>query len=311
MLAREIGVRQLERLSLIRVQPTRILDLGCGPGTHAPALAERYPDAQLVALDVSRQMLLQLERTSYLPGDRGTYDRTLGRAVARARRWLSGQDRRESRRITPVNADFERLPFAPGSFDFIWSNFALTHANDLPSALKDLATATRTAGVVMLTVPGPDTLSELRRALTQLGLRDSTHPFPDMHDVGDMLIEAGFADPVVDTERITLEYSTPQVLWKDARALGAVTAREDRQRGLMTPRTLRKIEGALRITAKPPASDGGAADADRITMTIEVVYAHAWKAAPRTTRDGRAIIRLERDAVHGSDNSPRSSTHNT
>jgi malonyl-CoA O-methyltransferase len=299
VLAREIGLRQLERLSLIRAQPQRILDLGCGPGTHTAALSDRYPDALLVALDASREMLLQIEGTQYTPARRGRFGEAFGQALEQVNRWFNAaaqrEPRREPRRIAPVQADFERLPFGPGSFDFIWSNFALAHALDLPHALRELAMAVRTGGLVMLTVLGPDTLTELRRALNQLGLPDTTHPFTDMHDVGDMLIAAGFVDPVVDSERLTLEYTTPGRLWGDLRALGAVTAHIGRQRGLTTPRRLRQIEDALRAPRDATASVGFPSSNAPMRLSVEIVYAHAWKGLPKTTEDGRAIVRLHRE----------------
>lgn len=298
VLAREVGVRQIERLTLIRAQPKRILDLGCGPGTHTAALSERYPEAQVVALDLTQQMLRQLEGASPSPERAGkldaTFGRTLGRTLERVNRWLNATTQPEPRRIVPIQADFEQLPFAAESFDFVWSNLALAHTLDLPRALREIAKVTRAGGLVMLALPGPDTLSELRRALAKLELPDTTHPFPDMHDVGDMLIDAGFADPVVDSERLTLEYTTPERLWGDARALGAVTARRDRPRGLTTPRRLQRIEAALRNPHATTASAGGSFSNAPMRLTVEVVYAHAWKVAPKTIEDGRAIVRLHR-----------------
>lgn len=299
VLAHEIGVRQLERLSLTRVQPERILDLGCGPGTHTAALSRRYPKAQLVALDASREMLIQLQDAPDPHAISGVFGGTIGRTLERTfsslKRRIAPAHGRDAKPIMRIQADFERLPFSTESFDFIWSNFALAHALDLPRALRALATVTRTGGLVMLTVPGPDTLCELRRALAQLGLPDTTHPFPDMHDVGDMLMGAGFADPVVDTERITLEYMTPERLWGDLRALGAVTARMDRPRGLTTHQRLRRIETALRNAHDSTASVTASLISAPMRLTVEVVYAHAWKVAPRTTEDGRAIVHLHRE----------------
>ncbi|MFN3630196.1 MAG: methyltransferase domain-containing protein [Casimicrobiaceae bacterium] len=287
VLAREIGSRHLERLALIRVEPKHILDLGCGSGTHTLALSQRFPDATLIALDFSHAMLAQLEN-EHKPTDAGG-------TLSRIQRWFSVSTQ-QKRRILPLQADFERLPLAPGSIDFVWSNLALAYAVDLPRVIQDISRVTRTNGLVMLTLPGPDTLAELRAALALLGLPDSTHPFPDMHDVGDMLMTAGFANPVVDSERITLEYTTTQRLRADLRALGALTARTDRPRGLMTPRRLRKIEDALRGAAHADRQQESPGGSTCIRLTVEVAYAHAWKAEPRTIGNGRAIVRFERRA---------------
>ena len=70
-----------------------------------------------------------------------------------------------------------------------------------------------TGGLITFTLLGPDTLKEWREALQQVippqvGAGDTAlRRFPDMHDIGDMLVAAGFGDPVMDREDIVLTYA--------------------------------------------------------------------------------------------------------
>jgi malonyl-CoA O-methyltransferase len=127
-------------------------------------------------------------------------------------------------------------------------------------------------GLLMFSTLGPDTLKELRAAVGETRV----HRFADMHDVGDALVAAGFADPVMDMEMLTLQYADPAGLIADLRASGQTLARHDRARGF-AGRGLRARLAAAGTSA-----------------SIEVIYGHAWKGAPRKTANGRDIVRFER-----------------
>jgi malonyl-CoA O-methyltransferase len=166
----EVGARMLERLDYVRVAPARFLDAGCGPAPQAAALARRYPGAALVALDFSLPML------------------------ARARRALGWGARLRGARLLAVCGALERLPLAAGSVGLAWSSMALHWAADAPAALAELSRVLAPEGLLMCSTLGPDTLKELRAAVGEARV----HRFADMHDVGDALVAAGFADPVMD-----------------------------------------------------------------------------------------------------------------
>jgi malonyl-CoA O-methyltransferase len=112
------------------------------------------------------------------------------------------------------------------------------------------------------------------------------HRFIDMHDLGDMLVGAGFADPVMDTETITLTYADLPAMVRDLRETGQTCALQSRSRGLLGPRRWQTLTAAL----QPARHDG------RLPATIEVVYGHAWKAPPRRTAEGHAIVKLPSDS---------------
>ena len=244
----EVGTRMLERLDYVRLAPARVLDAGSGPAPQAAALARRYPGAQLVALDFSLPML--------------------ARARA-ARGWLA---RLRGRGPLAVCAALERLPLAAASVELVWSNMALHWAADAQAALAELGRVLAPGGLLMFSALGPDTLKELRAAAGAARV----HRFADMHDLGDALVAAGFAAPVMDMEMLTLAYSGPRGLVADLRASGQTLARRDRARGL-APRALRAALAAAGASA-----------------SIEVIYGHAWKGVPRHLPDGRSIVHFEK-----------------
>lgn len=269
---REVGNRLLERFDIMRVAPSVVLDVGCGPGTHTAALAQRFPDATVIAVDQSSAMVA---RAAPVVPKQGWFAR-LTSASSQAGK---GQTR-------GLVADMNALPLPREHADVLWSNFALQWANDLPALFVEWNRVLRVGGVMMFTAPGPDTLIELRRAISRDEAEASKYVqrFTDLHDIGDMLVHAGFADPVMDMEVITLEYATTDALWRDLKAQGANNAMQTRSRGLMTPRKLRSIETAL---------DAARRDGAPIRISVEVIYGHAWKMAPKKTAEGHGIVRLE------------------
>ncbi|TAG81518.1 MAG: methyltransferase domain-containing protein, partial [Burkholderiales bacterium] len=257
---REVGNRLLERFDFMKLTPQTILDVGCGPGTHSGALRARFPNANVVAIDHARAMV---DLASPAPSG----------ILAK----LSRQSRDSG-----VVADMAKLPIKHGVADVLWSNFALQWANDLPALFAEWNRAVKVDGVLMFTMPGPDTLIELRRAVTQaLPSRvSSLHVHTDLHDIGDMLVHAGFADPVMDMEVITLEYKTTDALWRDLRAQGAMSAVASRAHGCLSPHAWARLNDAL--NAQRDANG-------MIRISVEVVYGHAWKVPPKKTADGHGI----------------------
>jgi malonyl-CoA O-methyltransferase len=132
----------------------------------------------------------------------------------------------------------------------------------------------------MLSTLGPDTLRELRAAAGE----GRVHRFADMHDIGDMLVAAGFSAPVMDVERLTMVYPGGDALLADLRASGQTSALAARPRGLAG----RRFRASL---ARQLAAQQGEAG---LQVTFEVVYGHAWKPAPARSTDGRTIVRFAR-----------------
>ena len=269
-----------ERLEYIKVSPASMLDAGCGVGDDLPLLRERFPETPLVGVDLSLAMLVRaLPQAAGQPGWR----RLLPPALQRS---LGGRGPRLAQ------ADFAALPFADGAFDFIWSNLALHWHSQPDSVLPEWQRVLQPNGLLMFSTLGPDTLRELRAAYAEVeaahGLSAAPRviDFVDMHDLGDMLVESGFEIPVMDQETLTITYTSPESLLADVRRWGAYPHR--RARAATQPAHPRRIHAALRKALEARRRADGT-----IALTFEVIYGHAWKAVPRTTADGHAIVRVE------------------
>jgi len=259
----EVGARMLERLDYVKLDPARVLEAGCGPAREAAALAERYPGAALVLLDVALPML---------------------RIAQPARSMLARLFSTKAR--FAVCADVERLPFASGSIGLAWSNMALHWTVEPARAIGELQRVLAPGGLLMFSTLGPDSLKELRAAAGATRV----HQFADMHDVGDLLVTAGFADPVMDAERLSVTYPAADALFADLRASGQTCALARRVRSLTGRGFFARLRDAL---------EAGRSEA-RLAITFEVVYGHAWKPlAPSRASDGRAIVRFERQRPRG------------
>jgi malonyl-CoA O-methyltransferase len=260
VLQREVCSRMLERLDYIKLQPARILDAGSGTGWGARQLAEKYPAAQIVSLDIAHGMLCAARGHS-------TWWRKLFGGTQQMR----------------VCADIEALPLAANSAEMVWSNLALQWCNDLPATFAGLHRVIRPDGLLMFSTFGPDTLKELRLAFGGVDGHNHLNRFIDMHDIGDMLIHAGFTEPVMDMEYLTLTYDDVRGLLHDLKRIGAHNATAGRSRGLMGKGAWARLTGNYERLRR----DG------RLPATYEVVYGHAWKPQPRMTEDGAAIIKTD------------------
>ncbi len=251
VLQREIGQRMIERLDYVRLEPRVVLDAGCGTAIATAGLGRRYPDADIVALDFAHGMLRHA---------RGLC------GFARAPHWVCG--------------DIEALPLAAGSVDLVYSNAALQWSTDLAGTFADFARVLRPGGLLMFSTFGPDTLTELRAAWAQVDGHSHVSTFPDMHDVGDLLVHARFADPVMDCERLTVTYEAIDDLMRDLKLLGAHNVTAGRARGLTGRRRL----AAMRAAYERFRRDG------RLPATYEVVYGHAW--APLQRQEGPGVTTI-------------------
>jgi len=272
VLQREVGARMAERLDVVRIAPAAILDAGCGTGDAQAELAARYPDARRIALDLALPML-EVARSKA---------RQRRSTLARLFAGFSGGSGITDPRF--VCGDIVALPFAPGAFDLVWSNLTLQWVSDLPKALAELSRVLSVGGLVTFTTFGPDTLKELRAAFAGVDRHPRVGRFIDMHDIGDMLVHAGFADPVMHMELLTLTYGDAPAMIRDLKAIGATNAAMARPRALMGRRRWERALAALETMRR----DG------RIAATFEVIYGHAWKAAPQRTGEGHAIVHLDR-----------------
>jgi malonyl-CoA O-methyltransferase len=259
VLQREVASRALERLELVKVNPAAIVDAGCGTGFALPFLHKRYPRATLVELDIALAMLQKSRER-----------------IPKWQKW-SG-----SSKAVFVCGDNDRLPLHAACADMLWSNLSFHWANDLAMLFAECRRILNPGGLLMFTTFGPDTLKELRSAWA-IDSKIHVNRFIDMHDIGDMMVAAGFSDPVMDMEYVTLTYDDIRSLMRELKALGAHNIAVGRSRGLTGKHTLQQVE--LRYESMRQAG--------RLPATFEVIYGHAWKPTPRVTPAGRQVIDIK------------------
>ncbi len=250
VLQRTVAERLLERLDLVSISPKVIIDAGSGPGGAARQLAKSYKGAQVLQFDLSLNMLSQSRSQDPLFFSKQQY----------------------------ICGDIENLPLAKDSAELVFSSLMLQWCNDLDAAFTQIKSTLKKQGLFLFATLGPDTLKELRSSWAEVDDDVHVNTFIDMHDVGDALLRAGFVEPVMDVEHITLTYEGCFSLMKDLKTLGASNADDDRSKGLTGKHKIKGLESAYekyRIEGRLP-------------VTYEIVYGHAWTPLQETPPDSLA-----------------------
>ena len=254
-LQREVADRLLSRLDFMRVTPRALCDLGAGTGYAARELGRRYKSATIVLADYAPAML----------------------GVARKqRRWFS--------RDRYVCADARALPFADAALDCVFSSLAFQWCEDLDTVFAECRRVLKPGGLLLFSTLGPDTLRELRAAWAQVDDAPHVNRFADMHEVGDGLIRAGFASPVMEREDLVLTYDGLPLLLRDLKGIGATNQHRARRREL----TARSALAALAEAYETFRREG------RLPATYEVIYAHGWVRPDQRPQDGTTVFPLNR-----------------
>lgn len=258
VLQREIADRMLARLDYIKYQPHMILDAGSGTGYAARFLRQRYPQADLIELDLALGML-QYAREKEAETPRSFFKKTLDNLLSRPSTHYLG-------------ADLEAIPLADTSVDLIWSNVALQWCLIPDMAFSEFRRVLKPNGLLMFSTFGPDTLKELRRATYQIDQKHHVNQFIDMHDLGDALIRTGFTTPVMDMEHIVLTYQDVLSIMRDLKAIGAHNVMTGRRQGLT---------GKGFIQALTKNYEFFRTHEKLLPATYEVIYGHAWRGIPQ------------------------------
>jgi len=242
VLQAEVCNRLLEKLDVVKIKPQMILDAGTGTGSAIPSLFARYKKAQLITLDLSENMLKK-----------------------------ANQHGNFLRAPQAVCGDIEQLPFADNSFDLVFSSLSMQWCNDLNAALLEAKRVLKPGGLYVFTTFGPDTLKELRQSWSSIDAQHHVNQFIDMHDIGDALLQDGFAEPVMEAEILTLTYDSVDALMHDLKAIGAnVTANTlsgGHVKGLGGKAMLQHVRQNYEKFRQH----------DVLPATYEVIYGHAWK----------------------------------
>ena len=256
----EVATRMQERLDFIKLQPQQWVHWAPLRGGLAAqrALEQRYPKAQV-----------------WLAGESPAHAHVTQQALQAP--WWQAQHWFGPKRQHGLPPDH--------SAHMVWANMHL-HASAEPQALlQTWHRALAVDGFLMFSCLGPDTLRELRQVYAQAGWPEPAHAFTDMHDWGDMLVEAGFAEPVMDMERITLTYASPDTLLAELRGLGR-NLHVQRFQGLRSRQWRERLTQALLALARP--EEGG-----RLSLGFEIVYGHALKPQPRMKMAAKTEIGLD------------------
>ena len=252
----EVARRMAERLTLIRLRPETVIDWWAHAGASQALLAKAYPQARVLRVEASTPARVP--------------------TAADAPWWSSRRWRRETPAI-----DENAVPAGAGQL--LWANMMLHAAPDPEPVMQRWRRALAVDGFLMFSTLGPATLAGLRALYREAGWGTPHAAFTDMHDFGDMLVAAGFADPVMDQESLTLTWATPEALLTELRTLGA-NADPARFAGLRTPRWRSRLLAALRERAGP---DG------RIALEFELVYGHAFNPLPRAKVTAETHVALD------------------
>lgn len=237
----EVARRLVERTELVKMTPVRILDLGSGTGFISQLLAERYAKAKITAVDLALNMLKQARsKTTF------------------KQRW--------NKKFNYVNAEVENLPFADNSVDLIISGLTLQWCQDLETVFKEFRRVLAPGGLLLFSSFGPDTLKELRASWAEVDELPHVNTFMDMHEVGDIMLRSGFADPVMDMEMLTVTYNDVKTVMQDLKQIGAHNVMQGRSHNMTGKSKLQKMMQAY----EQFRTDGV------LPVSHEIIYGHAW-----------------------------------
>jgi malonyl-CoA O-methyltransferase len=255
----EVARRMAERLPIIKLHPGTVIDWGAFLGGSRPWLKQAYPAARVLAVEAHARRRDATAADLALP-------------------WWQPQ-----RWAGPAHQALAEQDLPPGQGELLWANMQLHGAIDPQDLMARWHQALAVDGFLMFSTLGPGTLPELAALYAQARWPVPFAPFVDMHDLGDMLVAAGFADPVMDQETLTLTWPSPQALLAELRSLGG-NVDPARAAGLRTPRWRARLEALLAQSADA---------CGRLALRFEVVYGHAFKAAPRPRMAGETAVPLQ------------------
>ena len=257
----EAGRRMGDKLDAIRARPLAVTDWWSHQGASRNVWAQRYPQAAACLVEPTADLAARTNEAVQVPWWR--------------KLWRAGGSPG-----TTVLEESDASTAPPA--ELLWANMMLHWVDDIPVQFSRWHRALSPQGFLMFSSFGPDTARELGALYASLGWAPPTIAFTDMHDLGDMLVNAGFAEPVMDMERLTLTWPDANAMLAELRALG-LNARPDRHTGLRTPGWRRELTDALKMNCSNPEG--------RLQLSFELVYGHAFRgAAP--TRDGETRVAL-------------------
>ena len=243
------------RLEPMLLDARQVLDLGCATGAALPRLEKRFRRANIVGVDISANMLLK----------------------AQARRgWFS--------RLSFLHGDARALPIADHSVDVVFSNLLLPWIDDPAAIAREVCRVLRKDGLFVFSGLGPDSLRELRAAWGTVDDYAHVNEFPDMHNIGDALVQSGLRDPVLDVDRLQVRYSGSEALFRDLKAAGARNALTAQRKSLTGKQAFGRMQDELWRLA----------ERDSLRLDLELVYGHCWGRGPASAGSD---VRIDASAI--------------
>jgi malonyl-CoA O-methyltransferase len=260
VLQRYAAQQLLERFEVINIRPEVILDLGSGTGINAYGLAKLFPGARIVQLDIAINMLLRAQRSAHAKKNKLSY----------------------------LCADADHPPLGDSCVDLVYSNLMMQWCSRLDVMCANILRMLRNGGLFIFSSFGPDTLTELRSSWASVD--DSVHvnDFMDIKDLGDILVQAGFADPVMETDYVTMSYENVSDLLGDLKKLGANNVSTERRRTLT---------GKNRFLGMQADYEKRREDS-KLPATYEIVYGHAW-VTKKVGKQSGSDFRISLDSLKG------------
>lgn len=237
----------LDRMSPMRVDVKRILDVGAATGSGSRELARQFRGSRVLSVDWSGPMLARAKKS-----------------------------RSRFARISEIRADAMQLPLRGGVVDLVFANMLLPWIGDLPGFFAEAGRVLRKDGLFMFSTLGPDSLGELRQAWAAVDEEAHVNAFLDMHDVGDTLLKAGLREPVLDVDYLTVRWRSPKALFDDLTRSGARNSLEGRRKSL----TGKGRFGVMQQSLPAPDPDSNTGPGEALTLRLEMVYGHAWGGGP-------------------------------
>ncbi len=246
VLQKQISIDLFDRLSLIKIAPNYILDLGSGTGENNPVFKDIYKNKNIINYDFSEKMLM--------------------RAKSKEKDFLGLNKILGKNNISYICGDMEHLPIKKNLIDLVWTSSSLQWCTDLNKTFLGVKEILNYGGLFIFSTFGPNTLTELSEINKELSQNDTVNSFTDMHEIGDMLVANGFSDPVLDSDEYTLTYSNVEKLFIDIKNIGATSSNGQEKKGLRGKNYLKKIAFEYDKYKK----------SGLLPATYEVIYGHAW-----------------------------------
>jgi malonyl-CoA O-methyltransferase len=260
---KEIGGRLLDKLMLVKTAPHCILDVGAGTGFLTRQLQQKYPNSKVIGLDLAHGMT------------------EFAKSKQPWKLWKN--------QPVYMSGDAECLPLRSHSVDLIFSNCTLQWCTDIKQVLAEFKRVLKPNGILFFSTLGPQTLHELRQSWQKADNHIHVNDFTDMHDLGDLLIQSDFANPVMDMEMITVNYRDVKQLLNDLKGTGAHNVNLQRPKGCTPKSAFTKMIQSYETFKNPD---------ETYPATFEIIYGHGWQNASLLYRqDKEGVVRIPGDKI--------------